>query len=65
MVVAKNYLSEEEMKSLDLLVSSYLDYAESMASRHIPLTMLDWEKRLNGFINLFEYNLLQDKGKFL
>ena len=39
------------------------DFAENMANRHIPLTMEDWEKRLNSFIEMFEYGLLQDAGK--
>ena len=61
--VAKNYLSEDEMKQLNRMVSAYLDFAENMANRHIPLTMADWEKRLNSFIEMFEYGLLQDAGK--
>ncbi len=61
--VAKNYLSEFEMKQLNRMVSAYLDFAESMTLRHIPLTMQDWEKRLNGFIEMFEYGLLKDAGK--
>ncbi len=61
--VAKNYLSEEEMKQLNRMVSAYLDFAESMTLRHIPLTMEDWEKRLNSFIEMFEYGLLTDAGK--
>ena len=61
--IAKNYLSENELGQLNRMVSAYLDFAESMANRHIPLTMADWEKRLNGFIEMFEYGLLQDAGK--
>lgn len=61
--VAKNYLSEFEMRQLDRMVSAYLDFAESMTLRHIPLTMQDWETRLNGFIEMFEYGLLKDAGK--
>lgn len=61
--VAKNYLSEDEMKQLNRMVSAYLDFAESMALRHIPLTMNDWEKRLNNFIEMFEFGLLKDSGK--
>ncbi len=45
------------------MVSSYLDFAESMTQRKIPLTMQDWEKRLNSFIEMFEYGLLKDAGK--
>ncbi len=62
-VVAKNYLSEKEMTQLNRMVTSYLDFAEDMAERKIPLTMQDWEKRLNSFIEMFEYGLLQDAGK--
>ena len=61
--IAKNYLSEFEMGQLDRMVSAYLDFAESMTLRHIPLTMRDWETRLNGFIQMFEYGLLKDSGK--
>ena len=61
--VAKNYLSEDELWQLNRMVSAYLDFAENMANRHIPLTMADWEKRLNKFIEMFEYGLLQDAGK--
>lgn len=61
--IAKNYLSEFEMGQLERMVSSYLDFAESMTLRHIPLTMQDWEARLNNFIMIFEYGLLKDAGK--
>ena len=61
--VAKNYLTQFEMGQLNRMVTSYLDFAESMARRHIPLTMQDWELRLNRFIEMFEYGLLQDAGK--
>ena len=47
--VAKNYLTEEELQTLGRIVSAYLDLAEIQAMRHIPMTMEDWEKRLNGF----------------
>ena len=49
--VAKNYLSQDEMKQLNRMVTAYLDFAENMTLRHIPLTMQDWEKRLNSFIS--------------
>jgi len=61
--IAKNYLSEFELKQLNRMVTSYLDFAENMALRKIPLTMQDWETRLNGFIEMFEYGLLKDAGK--
>lgn len=61
-VVAKNYLSDQELGQLERLVTAYLDFAESMTMRRIPLTMHDWEKRLNSFIELFEYGLLTNAG---
>ena len=61
--VAKNYLTEEEMRQLNRMVTSYLDFAENMANRQIPLTMEDWENRLNRFIEMFEYGLLKDAGR--
>ena len=61
--VAKNYLSQDEMKQLNRMVIAYLDFAESMTLRHIPLTMQDWGKRLNSFIEMFDYGILQDAGK--
>ena len=62
-VVAKNYLTESELAQLSRLVNAYLDVAEDMALRKIPMTMQDWETRLNSFIRIFEYGLLQDAGK--
>ena len=61
--IAKNYLSQHEMKQLNRMVTAYLDFAESMTLRHIPLTMEDWEKRLNSFIEMFDYGILKDAGK--
>ena len=61
--VAKNYLSQDEMNQLNRMVTAYLDFAENMTLRHIPLTMQDWEKRLNSFIEMFDYGILQDAGK--
>lgn len=61
--VAKNYLSQDEMKQLNRMVIAYLDFAENMTLRRIPLTMQDWEKRLNSFIEMFDYGILQDAGK--
>ena len=61
--VAKNYLSEPEMQQLNRMVTAYLDFAEMMAMRHIPLTMQDWETRLDGFIRMLEYGVLTDAGK--
>ncbi|OYQ40559.1 virulence RhuM family protein [Flavobacterium aurantiibacter] len=60
--VAKNYLSEKEMQQLQRLVSAYLDIAEDMAMRQIPMTMEDWETRLNRFIEATDRQVLQDTG---
>lgn len=62
-VVAKNYLNEEELNQMQRIVSSYLDMAELQAERHIPMTMEDWEKRLNGFLQLWDKEILNDSGK--
>ncbi len=62
-VVAKNYLSEDEIAQLERIVSAYLDLAEMQAMRHIPMTMEDWEKRLNGFLTLWDHEILKDNGK--
>ena len=61
--VAKNYLNEKEMAQLQRLVSAYLDIAEDMAQREIPMTMSDWEERLNRFIDAADRDVLQDAGK--
>ena len=61
--VAKNYLSVKEMAQLQRLVSAYLDIAEDMALREIPMTMADWEERLNRFIAATDREILQDAGK--
>ncbi len=61
--VAKNYLSESEMQQLQRLVSAYLDLAEDMAMRQIPMTMEDWESRLNRFIEATDREVLQNAGK--
>lgn len=61
--VAKNYLSESEMQQLQRLVSAYLDLAEDMAMRQIPMTMEDWESRLNKFIEATDRAILNDAGK--
>ena len=61
--VAKNYLSDQEMRSLELIVSTYLDLAEDRAERHIPMTMEDWAKRLDLFLMTDDREVLQDAGK--
>ena len=62
-VVAKNYLSENEIKSLNRIVTMYLDYAEDQAERNIPMTMKDWSTKLNAFLQFNEREILQDAGK--
>ena len=62
-VIAKNYLSETEIGQLERMVSAYLDLAEMQAMRHIPMTMEDWEERLNGFLTLWDHDVLNDNGK--
>lgn len=61
--VAKNYLTEPELAQLSRLVNAYLDVAEDMAERKIPMTMQDWETRLNRFIAATDREILQDAGK--
>lgn len=62
-VIAKNYLTEEELYSLSRIVSAYLDLAESRAIRHIPMTMEDWADKLDEFLKLTDREILQDTGK--
>lgn len=62
-VIAKNYLSETEIGQLERMVFAYLDLAEMQAMRHIPMTMEDWEERLNGFLTLWDHDVLKDNGK--
>jgi len=61
-VVAKNYLNQEELENLALIVNAYLDLAESRARRAIPMTMEDWAKRLDMFLEFDEREVLQDAG---
>ena len=61
--IAKNYLKEEELESMGRLVNAFLDLAEDRAKRHIPMTMEDWEERLNGFLTLWDHDVLKDNGK--
>lgn len=56
-VIAKNYLSENEIAQLERMVSACLDLAEMQAMRHIPMTMEDWEERLNGFLTLWDHEI--------
>ena len=61
--IAKNYLSEKEMNFMERLVSLYLDYAEMQAERHIPMSMEDWAKRLDGFMEFNGNEILTGPGK--
>jgi len=61
--VAKNYLTEKELKSLDRFVTMYLDYAEDQAERSIPMTMRDWASKLNAFLHFNEREILDNPGK--
>jgi hypothetical protein len=61
--LAKNYLAETEIESLERIVTMYLDYAELQATRNIPMTMEDWKKRLDAFLQFTEYEILHDSGK--
>ena len=61
--IAKNYLSEQEIKSLERIVSAYLDLAEDRAERHISMTMEDWSKRLDLFLMADDREVLQEAGK--
>jgi hypothetical protein len=62
-VVAKNYLSREELESLGRIVNAYLDLAEERAQRKIPMTMEDWAKRLDAFLEFTGRDVLRDSGK--
>jgi len=61
--IAKNYLTLEEMDSLNRIVTMYLDYAENQAKRKIPMTMEDWASKLNAFLQFNEYEILNNSGK--
>ena len=61
--VAKNYLAQDELESLARIVNAYLDLAEDRARRKIPMTMEDWARRLDLFLEFSEREILQDKGK--
>jgi hypothetical protein len=61
--VAKNYLEEDEIKSLERIVGMYLDYAENQAARQIPMHMADWVQKLDAFLQFNEYDVLKNAGK--
>lgn len=62
-LVAKNYLTKEELQALGRIVNAYLDLAEDMATRRIPMTMEDWAQRLDRFLEVTERGILPDAGK--
>ena len=62
-VIAKNYLTEQELKALDRFITMYLDYAEDRATRNIPMTMKDWAEKLNAFLQFNEREVLDHPGK--
>ena len=61
--IAKNYLKENELQALGRLVNAYLDIAKDMAERHIPMTMEDWAKRIDKFLDATDREILQDAGR--
>ena len=61
--IAKNFLNEDELDSLNLIVSMYLDYAENQAKKHQAMTMKDWSNKLNAFLQFNEQEILTNAGK--
>lgn len=61
-IIAKNYLTIEEIDKLNRIITMYLDYAENQAMRRIPMTMEDWVNKLNSFLQFNEYEILNDPG---
>ncbi len=61
--IAKNYINEKEIKSLNRIVTMYLDYAEHQAEKGIPMTMKDWSEKLNAFLKFNEADILENAGK--
>jgi hypothetical protein len=61
--IAKNYLSQDELESLGRIVNAFLDLGENRAKRNIPMTMEDWAKRLDMFLEFDDRDILQDAGK--
>jgi hypothetical protein len=62
-IVAKNYLNKEEMAFLNRIISMYLDHAELMAKRQMPMYMRDWEKKLGEFLEFNEREVLNNPGR--
>ncbi len=60
--IAKNYLRENELEAMGRIVNAFLNIAENMAKRHIPMTMEDWAKRIDKFIDVADLPILQDNG---
>ena len=63
MSIAKNYLAEDELKQLNLIVDQYLSFAELQAQRKRPMHMADWVAKLHGFLTLNDREILKDAGK--
>ena len=62
-VIAKNYLIENEIKELNRVVTMYLDYAENRAERQLPMYMKDWIEKLDAFLKFNDYDILTDAGR--
>ena len=62
-LIAKNYLEEEELQSLNLLVDAYLSFAETQAARRIPMKMKDWKLKLDEYLKFASYEVLNNAGK--
>lgn len=60
--IAKNYLNENELEAMGRLVNAFLDLAEDMAKRHMPMTMEDWAKRIDKFLDISDRPVLSDAG---
>ena len=60
--IAKNYLNDKEISELNRIVSMYLDYAENQAARNIPMKMIDWIEKLDGFLKFNDYSVLKNAG---
>ena len=62
-IIAKNYLTKDELDSLGRIINAFLDLAENRAKRNIPMTMQDWAKRLDMFLEFDDREILKDAGK--
>jgi hypothetical protein len=61
-IVAKNYLSDQEVSRLELLTTAFLDFAEMRAERHLVTSMNEWKNQLDKFLSLNDYDILRDSG---